>query len=85
MKNRRWLINGRPVGRQLAATDFKWSEDEVPAPGEGEVLVRNLYLSMSPASKGAMENVGDYRAPTEIGEWMRAVAGADELAAKSHA
>ena len=83
MKNRRWLINGRPVGRQLAATDFKWSEDEVPAPGEGEVLVRNLYLSMSPASKGAMENVGDYRAPTEIGEVMRAEAVAEVVESKA--
>jgi NADPH-dependent curcumin reductase CurA len=77
MKNRAWLINGRPNGRQLAPTDFKWSEGEAPTPGDGEVLVRNLYLSMSPASKGAMENVGDYRAPTEIGEVMRAEALAE--------
>ena len=69
--NRQWLINGRPNGRALADDDFKLVETPVAEPGEGEVLVRNLYLAFDPAQKGWMENIGGYVAPTEIGEVMR--------------
>lgn len=69
--NRQWLINGRPNGRALVDDDFKLVETAAPDPGEGEVLVRNLYLSFDPAQKGWMENIGGYVAPTEIGEVMR--------------
>jgi NADPH-dependent curcumin reductase CurA len=69
--NRQWLINGRPNGRSLLPDDFKLVETPVAEPGEGEVLVRNLYLAFDPAQKGWMENIGGYVAPTEIGEVMR--------------
>lgn len=69
--NRQWLINGRPNGRSLVDEDFKLVETPVQDPGEGEVLVRTLYLAFDPAQKGQMENIGGYTAPTEIGEVMR--------------
>ena len=71
MTNRQWLINGRPNGRALADDDFKLVETPVAEPGQGEVLVKNLYLAFDPAQKGWMENIGGYVAPTEIGEVMR--------------
>ena len=42
--NRQWLINGRPLGRQLATDDFKWVETPVRTPGKGEVLIKNMIL-----------------------------------------
>jgi len=69
--NRQWLINGRPNGRGLVDDDFKLVECPVGEPGDGEVLVRTLYLAFDPALKGWMENIGGYVAPTEIGEVMR--------------
>lgn len=81
--NRQWLINGRPNGRSLIDDDFKWVETAVVDPGEGEVLVRNLYLSFDPAQKGWMENIGGYVAPTEIGEVMRG-GGLGEVVASRH-
>jgi NADPH-dependent curcumin reductase CurA len=69
--NRQWLINGRPNGRSLVDDDFKLVETPVQTPGEGEVLVKVLYLAFDPAQKGWMENIGGYVAPTEIGEVMR--------------
>lgn len=69
--NRQWLINGRPNGRSLVDDDFKFVETPVREPGEGEVLVKTLYLAFDPAQKGWMENIGGYVAPTEIGEVMR--------------
>jgi NADPH-dependent curcumin reductase CurA len=71
LTNRQWLINGRPNGRGLVDDDFKLVETPVVQPGEGEVLVKTLYLAFDPAQKGWMENIGGYVAPTEIGEVMR--------------
>ena len=70
-KNRQWLINDRPTGRGLKDSDFKKAEVDIAPPGEGEVLVKILYLGFDPAQKGWMENIGGYVAPTEIGEVMR--------------
>ncbi|MEO0551149.1 MAG: NADP-dependent oxidoreductase [Pseudomonadota bacterium] len=83
MKNRQWLINGRPIGRALIADDFKQVEVDVSAPDPGEVLVRVLYLGFDPAQKGWMENIGGYVAPTEIGEVMRA-SGVGEVIDSRH-
>ena len=69
--SRQWLINGRPNGRALVQDDFKWVETDIGEPGDGEVLLRTLYLAFDPAQKGWMENIGGYTAPTEIGEVMR--------------
>jgi NADPH-dependent curcumin reductase CurA len=35
-------------------TDFTWAEEPVPTVGPGQVLVRNLYLSMDPTQRGWM-------------------------------
>ena len=69
--NRQFLLNERPLGRELKYTDFKLVESARPAPGAGEVLVQLIYLSVDPAMKGWMENRADYMAPLEIGDLMR--------------
>ncbi|WP_157218488.1 NADP-dependent oxidoreductase [Flavisphingomonas formosensis] len=74
IRNRRWLLAERPLGRPILHSDFRWDEGDVDAAAleEGEVLVRVLHLSVDPAQKGWMENVADYVAPTALGEVMRA-------------
>jgi NADPH-dependent curcumin reductase CurA len=69
--NNQWLIAGRPTGRPLKDGDFEWKQSPAREPGEGEVLLKTLFLGFDPAQKGWMENVGGYVAPTEIGEVMR--------------
>ncbi len=71
LKNRRWTIAGRPVGRDVTEADFAMKEGETRAPDEGEVLVRLDLLAFEPAMKGWMENIGGYVARTEIGDMMR--------------
>ena len=71
LKNRRWTIAGRPVGRDVTEADFAMKEGEARAPDEGEVLVRVDLLAFEPAMKGWMENIGGYVARTEIGDMMR--------------
>ena len=58
--NRRWLIASEPEGL-VSASNFRWVESPVPIPKVGQVLVRNLWLSLDPtqllfmASGGAAE------------------------------
>ncbi|MEM6625941.1 MAG: NADP-dependent oxidoreductase [Pseudomonadota bacterium] len=82
-ENRQWLINDRPIGRGLVDKDFKRVVNPVQAPGEGEVLVKVLFLGFDPALKGWMENLGGYVAPTEIGEVMRG-SGIGEVLESNH-
>jgi NADPH-dependent curcumin reductase CurA len=49
-KNRQWLLDARPVGK-LTGKEFRWHEASIPQPSEGQVLVRNLWLSVDPAQR----------------------------------
>ena len=68
---RQWLLNGHPRGRGIEEGDFKLVETELPALGEGEMLLKTHYLGFDPAQKGWMENIADYVAPMNIGDVMR--------------
>jgi NADPH-dependent curcumin reductase len=46
-RNRRWLVEKRPDG-PVGPENFRWTESEIPSPGEGQMLVRNLWLSFDP-------------------------------------
>ena len=45
--NRQWRLAARPSGLPKES-DFSWHEEPVAEPGDGELLVRNLYLSLAP-------------------------------------
>jgi NADPH-dependent curcumin reductase len=68
--NRQWLLASRPQG-MVAPSDFELREGEVPEPGEGEALVRNIYLSLDPAMRGWISDAPSYMPPVGIGEVMR--------------
>lgn len=68
--NKQYLLNAHPAG-DLKHSDFKLVEAAIPTPGEGEVLIKTLYLALEPAMKGWMENRSDYVAPLHIGDVMR--------------
>ena len=67
--NRQWRLAARPVG-MIKESDFELSEQPVPAPGEGEVLVHNLYLSIDPTNRAWVER-DTYLPAVKIGEVMR--------------
>jgi len=70
--NRQWLLARRPAG-MVEPADFEWVTGPVPAPAEGEVLVRNLWLSCDPTQRGWI--AGDtYLPAVKIGEVVRAFA-----------
>ncbi len=43
--NRQIVLAGRPVGAPTA-NDFRLQEAPIPTPGEGEMLLRQVYLSL---------------------------------------
>ena len=49
-KNRQWILDARPAGK-LTGKEFRWHEASIPQPSEGQVLVRNLWLSVDPAQR----------------------------------
>lgn len=71
--NRRWTLAARPHG-MVKESDFAFGEAPVPPVGDGEVLVRVLYLSFDPTQRGWIEDRPSYMPPVQIGEVMRAAA-----------
>ncbi len=50
--------------------NFALIATEIPAPADGEVLVRNLYLSVDPYMRGRMKDVKSYVPPFELNKVM---------------
>jgi hypothetical protein len=50
--------------------DFELVEVPAPEPGEGEILVRNVYMSVDPYMRGRMRDVKSYVPPFEVGAVM---------------
>ena len=46
----------------------------IPEPGEGQILVRNVYVSVEPAMRGWVSAVANYSEPVPIGGVMRSPA-----------
>ncbi len=75
--NLRVLLDARPVGLPRAS-DFRIEEGPAPEPGDGEVLVRQRWVSVDPAMRGWMTDRRSYVPGVELGEVMRAY-GAGEV------
>src|SRR4026209_1029374 len=67
--NRQVLLAGRPQGA-VTEGNFRIVDAPIGAPGDGEVLVRNEWLSLDPYMRGRMNDGKSYVAPVQIGEVM---------------
>ena len=80
VNNRQWLLARRPTG-MVSAEDFNFVTTAAPQPAEGEVLVKNLYLSCDPTQRGWI--AGDtYLPAVKIGEVVRAFAVGEVVESK---
>jgi NADPH-dependent curcumin reductase len=80
--NHQFRLAARPVGLPKPS-DWRYTEEPVPEPGDGEVLVKIRYLSLDPAMRGWMSDARSYIAPVGISEVMRA-GGAGEVLVSNH-
>ena len=69
--NHQFRLATRPVGVPKRE-DWTYDEEPVHEPGDGEVLIKTLYLSLDPAMRGWMNEGKSYIPPVGIGEVMRA-------------
>ncbi|TKA12599.1 NADP-dependent oxidoreductase [Actinacidiphila oryziradicis] len=69
-KNREWHLVARPHGWPKPE-DFALVETEIPEPGPGQILVRNLYLSVDPYMRGRMNDAKSYLPPFELNQPMQ--------------
>ncbi|MER7676196.1 NADP-dependent oxidoreductase [Streptomyces sp. NPDC096934] len=80
--SREWHLTARPVGWPKPE-DFALVEAEVPQPGEGQVLVRNTYVSVDPYMRGRMSAAKSYAAPYELGKAMQGGAVGEVVASRA--
>lgn len=66
---KRIVLASRPKG-EVSTVNFRLEELPVPTIKDGEVLIRNHYLSLDPYMRMRMEDVKSYAAPQPIGETM---------------
>ena len=71
ISNTQIRLASRPSG-WVAAENFKVTEEPVPEPGEGQVLVRNVFMSVDPYMRGRMNDVKSYVPPFQINEVLQA-------------
>jgi NADPH-dependent curcumin reductase CurA len=71
--NRRVTLAERPVGFPRES-DFALDETDAPEPGAGEVLVRNLWVSVDPYQRGRMSTQRSYARGLELGDVITAQA-----------
>jgi NADPH-dependent curcumin reductase CurA len=69
-QNKQILLDNRPQG-EASASNFKLVTTDTPPLNEGEVLVRNHYLSLDPYMRGRMNDAKSYAAPQPLGQVMQ--------------
>ncbi|KZL05379.1 NADPH-dependent curcumin reductase [Pseudovibrio axinellae] len=79
--NRQIVLAERPVGAP-APKNFRVAEAKIPVAGEGEMLLRTVYLSLDPYMRGRMSDAKSYADPVQIGDAM--VGGTVSVVMKSN-
>ena len=69
MQNKRVLLASRPSG-WVSEANFRIEDAPLPQPAQGEVLVKNLWLSLDPYMRGRMSEAKSYVKGVELGEVM---------------
>lgn len=72
-------LKSRPVGTPVA-DNFELASVELPAPGAGEVQVRNHWMTVDPYMRGRMNDVKSYSPPFALGEAMQGGAVGEVIA-----
>ncbi len=67
--NRAWTLASRPTG-EPDATTFALKTNAIPVPGESQMLLRTVYLSLDPYMRGRLASCKSYAPAVAIGEVM---------------
>src|ERR1700689_4115124 len=79
---RRIVLASRPKG-EPTAENFRIEELPIPAPAEGQALLKTIWLSLDPYMRGRMSDGPSYAASVQIGEPMGAGVVSEVMESKS--
>ena len=80
--NKQILLASRPTG-WVEESNFKLVETPVPQIADGQVLVRNHFLSLDPYMRGRMNDAKSYAAPVNLGDVMIGGTAGEVVASKN--
>jgi len=81
---RRIVLASRPVGAPTL-DNFRIETGPIPAPGNGQLLVRTLYLSLDPYMRGRMSSAPSCARPVAIGATMEGEVVAEVVQSRTSA
>jgi hypothetical protein len=81
-QNHQIRLAKRPEGLPDASV-FEATTQAIPEPGDGEVLVRVIYLSLDPAMRGWMNDQRSYIPPVNLGDVMRGLTVGEVVTSKA--
>jgi NADPH-dependent curcumin reductase CurA len=70
LTNQQWVLRHRPDG-EIKPGDLEYLASPVRDLNDGEILIRNVYLSLDPTNRIWMSDQDQYMPPVEIGSPMR--------------
>jgi NADPH-dependent curcumin reductase CurA len=81
-RSREIRLVARPVGAPKLS-DFELAEVELPDPADGEIVVRNAFVSVDPYMRGRMNDARSYVPPFALGEPLRGGAVGQVVASRN--
>lgn len=82
MQNKEIRLASRPSGVPTLE-NFELLQTDTPQPGDGEVLVRTLYISVDPYLRGRMREGRSYIAPFEVSQVIESGAVGEVIESRS--
>jgi hypothetical protein len=82
VKSREWRLAARPQGMPKPS-DFELAEVDVGEPEDGQILIRNAFMSVDPYMRGRMNDVKSYVPPYQLGEPMYGGAVGEVVASRN--
>ena len=79
---KRVVLVSRPVG-EPKSSDFRIEDAAIPSPGEGQVLLRTIWLSLDPYMRGRMSEGPSYVPPVPVGGVMEGGTVSEVIASKN--
>lgn len=76
------LFKNRPKGKP-STSDFEIVREEDPTPGEGEILLKALYISVDPYLRGRMRDEESYIEPFKLNQPMESMVVAEVVESRN--
>src|SRR5580693_4839831 len=77
-------LKSRPAGLPTPS-NFELASVEVPDPAQGEVTVKNLWMTVDPYMRGRMNDAASYTPPFQLGQAMQGGAVGEVVASNADA